>query len=862
LRDASSEYALTKRSFFFPAFLTAVSAVLCLASLSCSGPSVPKLPVQVEFTSPTSSPSIDQGQSVNFTVKLANNPTGEGVTWSLQASEIKPVGELINTTPSSATYNAPTLVTKQIQVTVVATSVADMTSSAAIAVILNPSPQVTSSSPITGPCPAAGSVITFGAQPFAFGWTVGANSTFDLRASGGVPPYNWAVTSGTLPAGLSIGVDLVTNNPAILGTPTSSICSSITIQATDAAGASASAPFYILVLPPPLTVKVPPIAATYAQVPYLSMALVATGGVPPYTWSADPKAALPPGLALSAPAHNPNIAVISGTPPTAVNCVNAGNCVTPDVFVNDSQLPYPASAKPNVNFPLQTTVLTEDFSCHTGLEATLNSTSGPYAFLLRGFDASGPVVIAGNFTVDGNGHVTGGIEDINRSSGPQISLAIQPDSSYTLGGLGGVNGSSLDRGCLTLINSAGTTLTFRTAFGACSTSPNTNQGGGCTNNGYFTRGRILLDDPSTGIRATGIIRLQDATVFTSSGLSGLYAFGFSGWDAAGGRYAVAGSANASSGSFSSVAADINDAGTLGSNLTGGSGSFSVAANGRGTANIAVGSASYDLAVYPVSGSEAIFATTDSLDAVHPMLSGEALSAAGSFTAAMLQNTYMLRMAGLSSGAPDPNIGLLTFDGVATVTGSVFENNGGTLGTTAISAGYSVDGGTGRLTLSAPQQNQNLGAHPIVAYMTTPASGISAFLVSTDSSAQAGILQFQIQNPPPNAFSSASLQGPFYVGTDEDLSANTTNFVGAGVADGVGGLGAKNGFFLDVSSVPGQFSAPLGLVPNVQFTSSYSIGKTGTGTFGGQTISVSNGTAIFSLDESPLDLSPSITVVEQ
>ena len=107
-----------------------------------------------------------------------------------------------------------------------------------------------------------------------------------------------------------------------------------------------------------------------------------------------------------------------------------------------------------------------------------------------------------------------------------------------------------------------------------------------------------------------------------------------------------------------------------------------------------------------------------------------------------------------------------------------------------------------------------------------------------------------------------MQGPFYVGTDEDLSANTTNFVGAGVADGVGGLGAKNGFFLDVSSVPGQFSAPLGLVPNVQFTSSYSIGKTGTGTFGGQTISVSNGTAIFSLDESPLDLSPSITVVEQ
>jgi Putative Ig domain len=833
--------------------LAILIAAFCLLAISCSGGAAKNLPIQIEFTSPVNGPTIEQGQSANFLVKVVNDSANEGVTWSLQTTHGQPVGMLSNMTATSATYTAPASITEQTQVSVVATSASDMISSATMAVIMNPPPQITSASPISTPCPAAGTVINgFGAAPYAFGWIVGRNGVWDLTATGGVSPYTWTLNAGTLPAGLSIGVDPVSNQPAIVGSPTSNSCANVTIQMTDAAGVSVSASYNLLVLPPPLSVQAPPLPTAYVGLPYAPSALKASGGVTPYTWAPDsnPAAAFPPGLVANSASQNPDIAVITGTP-TADGLNQQNN--SPALYVYDSQLPYPATAHPVLTLGAGQ-VLNADSSCHTGSEASL-SAEAPYAFLLRGFDANGPVVIVGNFTVDGAGNITSGVEDINRSSGSQTSLGILAGSSYTLG--------LVNRGCLTLANSAGTTLTFRTAFGACSTTANTGVGGNCQNNGYFMRGRILIDDSATGIRATGIIRLQDSTTFTNSGLSGTYAFGLSGWDASGGRYAVAGSASASAGNFNSVAADINDAGALGSNLTGGSGTYSIASSGRGTATISAGSASYSMAVYPVSGGEAILATTDTLDGAHPILSGEALSAASSLTVASLQNTYMLRMTGLSSSEADANLGLLTFDGLSAVSGTIYENNGGTLGTTAISANYAIDGGTGRLLLSAPQQNQNLGAHPIVAYVASTTSGVSGFLVSTDASAQAGVLEFQIQNPPLTTFSNASLQGASFTGTDEMLDTNTTNYIGTGIFNGNGGFGGV-GVVLDTSypAASGAFPSPHGLLPNGQFAYSYSVGKNGVGIFGGQTVSITNGTTVFSLDESPLDLSPAVTVTEQ
>src|SRR5262249_43828958 len=64
----------------------------------------------------------------------------------------------------------------------------------------------------------------------------GSSYSVILSASGGTPPYTWSLTSGTLPAGLTLN----TAQGIIAGTPTGTGVSSFTITVHDNAGASQS----------------------------------------------------------------------------------------------------------------------------------------------------------------------------------------------------------------------------------------------------------------------------------------------------------------------------------------------------------------------------------------------------------------------------------------------------------------------------------------------------------------------------------------------------------------------------------------------------------------------------------------------
>jgi PKD repeat protein len=125
-----------------------------------------------------------------------------------------------------------------------------------------------------------------------------------LAATGGKTPYKWSVTTGTLPAGLTLG----TGTGVISGAPTTAGSSTFTVKVLDnnSASTTKSLSITIYAVPSVATSSLPDgyIATAYSQT------LAATGGKTPYKWSVT-TGTLPPGLLLS------SAGVISGTPTTA-----------------------------------------------------------------------------------------------------------------------------------------------------------------------------------------------------------------------------------------------------------------------------------------------------------------------------------------------------------------------------------------------------------------------------------------------------------------------------------------------------------------------------------------------------------------
>jgi hypothetical protein len=870
----------------------------CLLAASCGGGKATTSTTTggqsgVQITAPASAPSIDAGQSVSIT---ANQP----VMWSLQTAFGKPVGSLSNTTTASAsvTYTAPGSVTAQAKVTVVATSPTDSTQSAALGVIVNTPPGIGGTLSGNTSCQydkingIGQSNGTVGQQISA----TGAGAT--AQVSGGTGPYTWSLAPGSapLPAGLTLQSGATTQSISsayLYGAPVSPGCSQVTIQVTDGTGATATSPtYFIVIVPPALKIQAPDYADAYTGVPYPPTAFSVSGGVPPYkSWSvSNPSNPLPPGMSLTPVAQNTGAIVVSGTP-NGPDSAATNSPYVPTLQLVDSNTPYPAYGSVQLNIyqwaslPSSPCIPADNANGGTNITTNLGGLNGSYAFLLRGFDASGPAVVAGIFNADGAGNISGGVEDAMRTAGSQTGAAITGGSYSILQQSNSPSGAATfaQSGCVTLTTPAGTN-TFAINMGGCSTSANATTGACVADSqgaaGLYTTGRMIEFDDNTGsgTRVSGIVRLQDSSAF-SAGLSGSYSFGLSGWDSVGSRYAAAGSLHASSGTLSSVAADINDGGVVQSALNGGSGSYSIGGNGRGTGTLTVGTGSFSVEFYVVSAQEVLLTTTGAPSAANPIVSGEAISAAGPFSAASLQNSHIFHIAGLSSAGPDPSIGILSFDGVSTFSGTQFESQAGTLGTTSLSGTYTVDSNTGRVAFAAAGLPQNLGDHPLVGYVVPVpstltqqscvklANCVTGFLLSTDATAQAGQLEFQTPPPtmaPPPPFSTLNFTGYFFFGTDESLDASTALFAGASTANpnGVHYAGIQSASYPN-SSYCQQPGCAL-LVPNETLAASgtYSVSSNGTASVGGETVAVTNGNVTYYLDESPLNLHPAVMVIEQ
>ncbi|MFN7972184.1 MAG: Ig domain-containing protein [Acidobacteriota bacterium] len=150
--------------------------------------------------------------------------------------------------------------------------------------------------------------------------TVGVPYSQTITASGGAAPYTFAVTLGTLPAGLLLNG----GSGVVSGTPTAPGTSSFTITATDSAGCAGSLAYQLVIDCPTITVNPASLPNGSVGTPY-SQTITASGGTAPYTFTVS-AGTLPTGLALAAGG------VLSGTPAAAgtftfsVSATDAGSC--------------------------------------------------------------------------------------------------------------------------------------------------------------------------------------------------------------------------------------------------------------------------------------------------------------------------------------------------------------------------------------------------------------------------------------------------------------------------------------------------------------------------------------------------------
>jgi hypothetical protein len=640
------------------------------------------------------------------------------------------------------------------------------------------------------------------------GATAGTNYSTNLSATGGVTPYNWSISVGSLPTGMNLSGNTISGIPSTAGTV------SFTIMVNDASGGSQSSAVSIVVAPaPPLTV-----VTTSSNLPqglvnssYPATNLSASGGFQPYTsWIvvAPGTGTLPPGLSLS------NSGQITGAPTTA-------GTYPFTVQVTDSATPTASTAQANLSITIAATT-----SCTTltGKESLLH---GDYAFVMKGFDASGnPVFLGGVFVASGAtgpGNITAGTLDMNLVSGVQTGLSITSASSYNLGL--DPNATNGYRGCMSIVTSAGT-MNYRFSVDAV----------GAVTANVASDGRIIaFDSNNVGPFTSGILRQATPSAFSTSAIAGNWAFGAAGakpvfTGGSSGYFAVAGVLTLASGSISGVA-DANSNGKLdnvsgstafptgAAGITLSSGPYSIASNGRGTASFTPTGSSSPVTnmFYVVSSSEFLILNTDaqvSGGGTNTAFTGRALKQSGTFSNSSLSGSLVVYVSGGST------------NGSAAASRTEADIIKVTSGNNFSFSGYQNDGGN----ISDPTKNNGQGTFTVASNgrvtitVSTPgatnlpvfylSSANTAFFLNSDTAASAGNMEPQVGS----SFTNSSASGTYGLGSIDPAVPLTKNEEGtitfAASSAAINGTSDKN-------SLGNQ-------VPDNLDSANYAISSTGVG----------------------------------
>ena len=194
------------------------------------------------------------------------------------------------------------------------------------------------------------------------GWTHTVYSD-TLTESGGTSPFTWSVSSGSLPAGISLSAD-----GNLTGTPTATGTASFTVKVIDANGQSATQATSIAIAAGVSTTFTAPPAAVVNTA--YSDTLTATGGTAPYTWSVN-TGTLPAGITLSA------AGVLSGTPTATGSSTFTVNVIDANNGIATTSITLVVTASVTLTFPAPPSGVVG-----TAYTDTLTAAGGtaPYAF--------------------------------------------------------------------------------------------------------------------------------------------------------------------------------------------------------------------------------------------------------------------------------------------------------------------------------------------------------------------------------------------------------------------------------------------------------------------------------------------------
>ncbi|HLW55329.1 MAG TPA: hypothetical protein VKW06_21045 [Candidatus Angelobacter sp.] len=419
------------------------------------------------------------------------------------------------------------------------------------------------------------------------------------------------------------------------------------------------------------------------------------------------------------------------------------------------------------------------------------SLNGTYAFAFTGNNGGGFFTVAGSFTANGAGAITGGTEDINSPGTGLIAPAVSITGSYNV---------RSDGRTVATINS--TSLNPGVSFGLDLVILNPQKA-------------LVMRFDQNG-SASGTIDLQTSSAFSFSSVAGAYAFNVAGVDGSGNSDGSVGLLNAdNAGNITSGTLDNNDNFTVTTNqpLTPTTYTAPAAGTGRGTATITTSTlGTRNFAYYVVDANHLKLIETDNAG---PFLSGDAFRQ----TSTAVSGSFVFTMAGATINGHGVFLagGVLNTDGAGNVQSTSIEDidNGGGLtaaGGVSVSGTYAVSGGRGTMQLNNGATTLNLVFYP-------SSGGLQMLDVDAGAIAAGGAALQQSGAP----FSNGSINNGYglnFTGIlgPNSLSPTEIDAISQFNATGSGSLSGA----LDVNS----FGA---LTSNLALNGSYSVSANGRGT---------------------------------